>query len=98
MKSEKSNIIISLLAGILIGFLFNGIITLSILDNRVDNLQVPLNDVELWIEDINAELSVVEERVEMLQNNLINLDMFSDDLVQTIRKEVNDWSRLEDGK
>ena len=93
MKGQGKNIVL-LLIGVLLGFILNGIITLTILRNQASNLSASLSELDLWADSISGKLYNINVQSEQIGGQMVNIKRAGDDLIWELRKEMNDWSRL----
>ena len=81
------------IVGVRLGLIGTGIVTLTILDNRTDNLQLPLEDLQEWAESLGRQLENLSVQTKNINGELITLDGNAKELVKTIRDEIDDWNR-----
>ena len=82
------------LSGMICGAMIVMFITLTALDNRMDNLQPPLEGVAQQIEFLTADIKALRKPVGDYQAVAKNALTIMDACIQIGRAEVNDYSRM----
>lgn len=85
--------IATFILGVLLGVVCTGIVTLNILDNRIDNMQLPLENIQDWADSLGRELELSHTQAKRITGKLITLDGNAGELVQTIRDEINAFNK-----
>lgn len=90
---KMSKYIATFIIGVLLGVVCSGIVTLNILDNRIDNMQLPLEELQKWTESLGRELEGHHIQAKKITGKLITLDGNAEELVQTIRDEIDAFNK-----
>ena len=82
------------LAGMIFGIMGTGIVTLTILDNRMDSLEPSIREMNyqilVWSEDIKGLRSPIKE----IHDLTINANLVMRDCIKIGHEEMNNYNRI----
>ena len=58
-----------------------------------DPLQLSLEEMQIWMDDLELQAEGIITKTKKAQETLITLDVFAREWVWTIRDEIDDWNR-----